>query len=70
MKEFFKQIFTDAAGRPEIKMVIGVPAAIVAIVYGVVAKDWVGFGAIMGTALTLMGLTTAGDAVIDRTRAR
>jgi uncharacterized membrane protein len=66
MKQFFKEIFTDAAGRPEIKMILGVPMAIGAIVYGIVSRDWVGFGALIGTALGLMGLTTLGDAVIDK----
>lgn len=68
MKEFFKQIFTDALGRPEIKMILGVPMFIGAIAYGIVARDWIGFGALIGTALGLMGLTTLGDAVIDKTR--
>jgi hypothetical protein len=40
--------------------------AIGAIVYGIVSRDWVGFGALIGTALGLMGLTTLGDAVIDK----
>lgn len=66
MKQFFKEIFTDAAGRPEVKMILGVPMAIGAIVYGIVSRDWVGFGALIGTALGLMGLTTLGDAVIDK----
>lgn len=66
MKTFFKQIFTDAAGRPEIKMILGVPLFVGAIVYGIVAKDWQGFGALIAVALALMGLTTFGDAVIDR----
>jgi uncharacterized membrane protein len=68
MKQFFKEIFTDAAGRPEIKMILGVPMAIGAIVYGIVSRDWVGFGALIGTALGLMGLTTLGDAVIDKVK--
>lgn len=68
MKAFFAQIFTDAAGRPEIKMILGVPMAIGAIVYGIVSRDWVGFGALIGTALGLMGLTTLGDAVIDKVK--
>ena len=66
MKDFFKQIFTDAAGRIEVKMILGVPMFIGAVVYGILARDWVGFTALMGTALGLMGLTAAGDAIIDR----
>lgn len=68
MKAFFAQIFTDAAGRPEIKMILGVPLFIGAIVYGIIERDWVGFGALIGTALGLMGLTTLGDAVIDKVK--
>lgn len=68
MKQFFKEIFTDAAGRPEIKMIMGIPMFIGAIVYGIVSRDWVGFGALIGTALGLMGLTTLGDAVIDKVK--
>lgn len=66
MKAFFKEIFTDAAGRVEIKMILGVPLFFGAIAYGIVSKDWGGFGALMTVALALMGLTTVGDAVIDR----
>lgn len=67
MGKFFKEIFTDAAGRPEIKMVIGVPLILGAVVYGVLSKDWAGFGAMAGMGLGLAGLTTAGDAAIDKT---
>ena len=61
-----KEIFTDAAGRIEIKMILGVPMFIAAVVYGIIARDWVGFGALMGSALGLMGITAAGDAAIDK----
>jgi hypothetical protein len=61
-----KEIFTDAAGRIEIKMILGVPMFVSAVVYGIIAKDWVGFGALMGSALGLMGITAAGDAAIDK----
>jgi hypothetical protein len=61
-----KEIFTDAAGRIEIKMILGVPMFVAAVVYGIIAKDWVGFGALMGSALGLMGITAAGDAAIDK----
>lgn len=60
-----KEIFTDAKGRPEIKMIIGIPLLVAAVAYGMLSKDWLGFGALSGTALALAGLTTAGDAAID-----
>jgi hypothetical protein len=63
-------VFFDAAGRLEVKMVIGVPLLVVAVVYGMLSRDWVGFGALSGVALTLMGITAAGDAVIDKLGAR
>lgn len=66
MKEFFVQIFTDAKGRPEVKMILGIPMFIAAIVYGIVARDWIGFATLMGSSLALMGLTAAGDAAIDK----
>ena len=66
MKAFFKEIFTDAAGRVEVKMIFGVPLFIGSVVYVVIARDIAVFGALMGTALSLMGLSTFGDAAIDR----
>jgi hypothetical protein len=59
-------IFYDALGRLEPKMIIGVPLAVTAIGYGMIARDWIGFGAMFTAALGLMGFTTAGDAAIDR----
>ena len=66
MKTFFKEIFTDAAGRPELKMILATIVFFVAIAYLAVKSDIAGFGALMGTALSLFGLTTAGDAAIDK----
>ena len=63
---FVGQFFTDAKLRPEVKMVIAVPLLLVSIVYGMLAKDWVGFGAMSGVSLVLMGITAAGDAAIDQ----
>jgi hypothetical protein len=59
-------IFYDALGRLEPKMIIGVPLSVVAVCYGMLARDWVGFGAMFASALGLMGFTTAGDAAIDK----
>lgn len=68
MSDFFKQIFTDALGRPEIKMILGIPLFIGAQIYLIIAGPAViaAYGAICGTALALMGLTTYGDATIDK----
>lgn len=66
MKKFIIEVFTDAAGRPEMKMILGIPTFIAAIVYGIWTREWKGFLVIMGTALSLMGLTTLGDAAIDK----
>lgn len=63
---FVGHFFTDAKLRPEVKMVIAVPLLIVAVIYGMATKDWVGFGAMSGVSLVLMGITAAGDAAIDR----
>ena len=66
MTEFFSHIFTDAAGRPEIKMILGLPLFIAAVAYGMASRDWAGFSALMVPALGLLGLTTLGDAAIDK----
>jgi hypothetical protein len=66
MGDLIKHIFTDAAGRPEIKMILGIPLFLVAMVYGIFSRDWAGFAAMMGPALGLVGLTTLGDAAIDK----
>ncbi len=63
-----KEIFTDAAGRPEVKVILGVPIGIAAVVYGIISKDWAGFGAMAGFAASLFIATTAGDATIDKTK--
>lgn len=70
MLNFLKEIFTDAAGRPEVKMILAIPLLIVAVVYlCVVGVSGVAvFGALSGLAVSLMGLTTAGDAAIDKTK--
>lgn len=71
MKKFFAwlgQVFTDALGRPEVKMVLGVPTFIAAIVY----VFWTGnipvAGFVAANALTLMGFTALADAAIDKAK--
>jgi hypothetical protein len=72
MKEFFKQIFTDAKLRPEIKNILGIPPVVVGFVLGVVRlcglfaftfADWAIF---MGIAISLLFATAAADAAIDK----
>ena len=69
---FLAEIFTDAKGRPEIKMLLGVPAVIVGLVIGAlmllgkVAKDWTGWGAFMGVAVGLIITNAVTDAAIDK----
>lgn len=63
---FLTQIFTDAAGRPEIKMILGVLIIVVAVV-DLLARDSLGrFGALSGLGLTLVGVTAAADAAYDK----
>lgn len=62
--------FTDAKMRPEIKLVLGVPILITAVVYGIVSKDWIGFAALAGTAGTLLGITAVTDAALDKIAAK
>jgi len=74
MKEFLKEIFTDAKGRIEVKIVLGVPIIIIAVVYGIFsavvlkAPDWTGFGALSGLGIGLIGGTAVTDAIIDNQR--
>jgi uncharacterized membrane protein YdjX (TVP38/TMEM64 family) len=65
MKAFLAHIFTDAAGRPEVKMILGVPLFIVAVGFVLSTRDLAIFGVLMGTSLTLMGITAAADSAID-----
>ena len=65
MREFFRQVFTDALGRWEIKTMLGVVVCVVAVVYGMVKQDWEGFKALAIFGASFFGLSTATDAVID-----
>ena len=65
MRSLLKQCFTDALGRPEPKMMLGVLVLIVAVVYGIWKRDWEGFKCLAGTGLILVGATTVADAKID-----
>jgi len=63
-----KDIFTDAAGRIEIKTILGVASFAAALAIVIATRDLAVFAALMGTALALLGLTTAGDAAIDKAK--
>jgi uncharacterized membrane protein len=63
--DWIREIFTDALDRPEIKNILGVPIIIAAVVYGLVTRDWVGFGALFGAGSGLLVATTVADAKID-----
>jgi len=72
MIKFLIEVFTDANGRPEIKMILGVPIIIIAVFYGIFSSvimnspDWTGFGALSGLGLALIGTTAVADSLIDR----
>jgi len=72
MKNFLKEIFTDAKGRPEIKMILGVPCAFVGLIIGIlmllarIPKDWTGFSIFMGVATGLIVTNAITDAQIDK----
>lgn len=73
MKKFFawiSQVFTDALGRPEVKMVLGVPTFLAAIVYVFATGNIPVAGFVAANALTLMGFTALADAAIDKAAQR
>lgn len=65
MKDILKHIFTDAKGRVEIKIILGVPIAIAAVIYGMISRDWAGFNSLSVFAGGLLGVTAIADALID-----
>lgn len=66
MKNFLKEIFTDAAGRWEIKTILGIPTFLMAVVYAVATRTLQVPGFLMGTALVCLGITAAADHGLDR----
>lgn len=62
------QVFTDAAGRPEVKVMLGVPLVVVAVVDLLDRGDLARFGALSGLALTLLGVTSLADAAYDKAK--
>ena len=64
MKEFFKKLgdmFLDQAGGVDEKRVLGIPVIITAVVYLVITRDLVVFGALAGLGTGLLAGAVAGD---------
>lgn len=66
MRDFLHGLFTDAKGRPEIKVVLGVPIILAAVVYGLVSRDWGGFATVSAFGVGLLGGAAVADAAIDK----
>jgi hypothetical protein len=64
--DWLREIFTDALGRPEVKMILGVPTFLAAIVYVMITRDLAVAGFVSANAISLMGFTALADAGIDR----
>ena len=63
---FLKECFTDAKGRPEIKMILGVPLIIFSVYYLIRYKDLNGAIYIGGLGTTLVGGTAITDSLLDK----
>jgi len=64
MKEFFKKLgdmFLDQGGGLDEKRILGIPVIITAVVYLVVTRDLVVFGALAGLGTGLLAGAVAGD---------
>lgn len=70
MKAFLLGCITDAKGRPEPKVILGVLCVIVGIVYYIIShpKDIPGGSLLIGTGVTLIIGTTVADSRIDSTQ--
>jgi len=66
--KFLKDLFTDTAGRWEIKTMVGLLLVIVSVVYAIATRDWDGFTRVAVFAGSFFGLSTATDAIIDVAR--
>jgi hypothetical protein len=62
------EVFTDAQGRPEIKNILGVPIIVIAVIYGIKSRDWVGFTALSGFGVGLLVGSTVADSLIDSSK--
>jgi len=68
MKKLITDIATDALGRYEIKVLLGVPTFVAGIVYAMVTRDLAVAGFVSGNGLVLLGVTALADAKIDMTK--
>ena len=66
--KIISEIFTDASGRPEIKNILGVPIVVIAVIYGIKSRDWVGFAALSGFGVGLIFGSTIADSKIDASK--
>lgn len=70
--DWLSEIFTDALGRPEIKIIIGVPALVAGLIVGLlmllgkVPSEWAGWSIYMAFASGLLVTTAVADAKIDK----
>jgi hypothetical protein len=71
MKKLIKEVCTDALGRWEPKMLIGIPALIIGLLVGLVGVckfrelDWLGWGSYISVCVGLIVTTAVTDAKID-----
>lgn len=68
MKKFIKECFTDTLGRPEPKLILGIPVVIFSIVYLVWKHDLNGSIYIGSLGTTLVGGTAIADSFNDSRR--
>lgn len=72
LREWLRESFTDAKGRPEPKMITGVFLILAAVAYAIYAAvikekpDWTGFSALAGFGVTLMTASAVADGFNDR----
>jgi hypothetical protein len=65
MKKFIIECFTDTKGRPEPKMLIGIPLILFSVVYLIWKKDLQGAIYIGGIGTTLVGGSAIADGFND-----
>lgn len=72
LREWLRESFTDAKGRPEPKMIMGVVLVLCAIAYAFYSAvikgrgDWTGVSALAGFGVTLMTASAVADGFNDR----
>ena len=75
VKLWIKEQCTDSFGRPEPKMIIGIPMTILGAISGLLGLvniipsfDWSGWSIFMGFSCGLIGVTAVTDAINDSRR--